>query len=216
MAETARLGPQRIRVSSKRQITIPAKAYKSMGFSEYALIEQTDEGLLIKPLHVDDERMSLTVLRRLIAEGYEGEELLERYAQVCPRVIRFSDLSDDVAPENEPAGEVESAEEARSRERERIFEAVSAECERFPGIARGYIFGSFARGDFVESSDVDVRIEFDEGAVFSLRDLGHFCKHLERITGRSVDVVNARKIKNPNLASTIEREKVLVYERQGN
>ncbi len=49
MAEAARMAPQRIKVSSKRQITIPAKAYKDMGFTEYALIEQTDEGLLIKP-----------------------------------------------------------------------------------------------------------------------------------------------------------------------
>lgn len=48
-----------------------------MGFTEYALIEQTDEGLLIKPLNVEDEGMSLDVLRRLIAEGYEGEALVE-------------------------------------------------------------------------------------------------------------------------------------------
>ena len=76
MAEAARMAPQRIKVSSKRQITIPAKAYKDMGFTEYALIEQTDEGLLIKPLNVEDEGMSLDVLRRLIAEGYEGEALV--------------------------------------------------------------------------------------------------------------------------------------------
>ena len=41
MAEAARMAPQRIKVSSKRQITIPAKAYKDMGFTEYALIEAT-------------------------------------------------------------------------------------------------------------------------------------------------------------------------------
>ena len=91
MAEAARMAPQRIKVSSKRQITIPAKAYKDMGFTEYALIEQTDEGLLIKPLNVEDEGMSLDVLRRLIAEGYEGEALVERYAAVCPHVIKFED-----------------------------------------------------------------------------------------------------------------------------
>ena len=85
------MAPQRIKVSSKRQITIPAKAYKDMGFTEYALIEQTDEGLLIKPLNVEDEGMSLDVLRRLIAEGYEGEALVERYAAVCPHVIKFED-----------------------------------------------------------------------------------------------------------------------------
>lgn len=62
-----------------------------MGFTEYALIEQTDEGLLIKPLKAEDEGMSLDVLRRLIAEGYEGEALVERYAAVCPHVIKFED-----------------------------------------------------------------------------------------------------------------------------
>lgn len=46
------------------------------GFTEYALIEQTDEGLLIKPLKVEDERISLDVLRRLIVEGCEGEALV--------------------------------------------------------------------------------------------------------------------------------------------
>ena len=52
MAEAARMAPQRIKVSSKRQITIPAKAYKDMGFTEYALIEQTDEGLLLSLIHI--------------------------------------------------------------------------------------------------------------------------------------------------------------------
>lgn len=49
MGETARMAPQRVKVSSRRQIAISAKAYKDMGFTEYALIEQTDEGLLIAP-----------------------------------------------------------------------------------------------------------------------------------------------------------------------
>lgn len=76
MGETARMAPQRVKVSSRRQIAISAKAYKDMGFTEYALIEQTDEGLLIKPLKVEDERISLDVLRRLIVEGCEGEALV--------------------------------------------------------------------------------------------------------------------------------------------
>ena len=71
-----RQAPQRIKVSGKRRITIPAKAYKDMGFTEYALIEQTDEGLLSKPLKVEDEGSSLDVLRRRIAEGYDGEALV--------------------------------------------------------------------------------------------------------------------------------------------
>ena len=112
MAEAARMAPQRIKVSSKRQITIPAKAYKDMGFTEYALIEQTDEGLLIKPLKAEDEGMSLDVLRRLIAEGYEGEALVERYAAVCPHVIKFEDARACTAVDGGDASEAKRLNEA--------------------------------------------------------------------------------------------------------
>lgn len=89
MKATAVLGPQTIKISSKRQITIPAKAYKEMGFSDYALIEQTEEGLLIRPLNVDDEDISVYVLRRLVDAGYGSDELIERYKDACPAVLDF-------------------------------------------------------------------------------------------------------------------------------
>ena len=214
MADTARAMPQRIKVSSKRQITIPAKAYKDMGFTDYALIEQMDEGLLIKPLKVEDEGVSLDVLRRLIAEGYEGEELVERYAAVCPRVIRFSDLRDS-APASIPVLQEATSEESREGERERVLATVAQECGKYEAITYGYVFGSFARGDFAAESDIDVRLEYDKTAPFSLFEVAQFQKHVERVTGRDVDVVTARRVKNPNLAAAIEREKVLVYERKG-
>ena len=75
------------------------------------------------------------------------------------------------------------------------------------------MFGSFARGDFAAESDVDVRLEYDGVAPFTLFEVSQFQKHLERACGRAVDVVTAKQIKNPNLAAAIEREKVLVYER---
>lgn len=216
MAEVGRLQPQRIRVSSKRQITIPAKAYKEMGFSEYALIEQTDEGLLIKPLKVEDEGLSLDILRRLIDEGYEGEALVERYAQVCPRVLKFSDIARDRDGCSERSTGLDGLSDAgRSREWGRVLKAVAEEATKFAAITRAFVFGSFARGDFTEASDVDVRLEYDKEAPFSLFEVAQFQKHLERLTGRSVDVVTAKQVKNPNLAAAIEREKVLVYERQG-
>lgn len=89
MEATAVLEPQTIKISSKRQITIPAKAYKEMGFSDYALVEQTREGLLIRPLNVDDEDISVYVLRKLVDAGYEGDELIERYKDACPAVLDF-------------------------------------------------------------------------------------------------------------------------------
>lgn len=98
--------------------------------------------------------------------------------------------------------------------RHSVFDAVAQAAGCFPAIKRAYMFGSFARGDFDTQSDVDVRVELDETAPFNLRDLAQFEKRIERATGRSVDVVSARRLKNENLVSAIEREKVLIYERE--
>ena len=175
MTEPAKMQPQRIKVSRKRQITIPARAYRDMGFTEYALIEQTDEGLLIKPLAVEDEGVSLDVLRRLVAEGYEGEALIERYAAVCPHVIRFEDAratvpgngganatsgiggaraagfagegAGDATPASKHAAKVPVPPDGTpEEERTRVLDAVARECARFEAITRGYVFGSFASG----------------------------------------------------------------------
>ena len=48
---------------------------------------------------------------------------------------------------------------------------------------------------------------------FNLHDLFQFAKRIERMTGRKVDVVSTKDLKNESLAAAIEREKVLVYER---
>ncbi|TJW10302.1 nucleotidyltransferase domain-containing protein [Parvibacter caecicola] len=213
MAEPVRVPSRRIKVSSKRQITIPADAYKKLGFSEYALMEQTEDGLLITPVKVEDERMSLEVLRSLVAEGYEGEALVERYAAVCPRVIHFEDVKAN-SPMEKSATELQVPSWGPCEdERAHVLDAVAQECARFAAITRGYVFGSFARGDFAGQSDVDVRLEYDKEAPFTLFEVAQFQKHLERVTGRGVDVVTAKQVKNPNLAASIEREKVLVYER---
>ena len=105
------------------------------------------------------------------------------------------------------------AREVCETERAHVLEAVASECARFAAITKGYVFGSFARGDFAAESDVDVRLEYDGAAPFTLFEVSQFQKHLERACGRAVDVVTAKQIKNPNLAAAIEREKVLVYER---
>ena len=48
----------------------------AMGETARMAPQRVDEGLLIKPLKVEDERISLDVLRRLIVEGCEGEALV--------------------------------------------------------------------------------------------------------------------------------------------
>lgn len=84
----------------------------------------------------------------------------------------------------------------------------------FPGIEKVYLFGSYARNEATEESDIDLRIETNMNAPFTLYDVARFQKDLESRSGRETDVVTARVIKNANLADAIEREKVLLYERE--
>ncbi len=105
---------QAIKISSKRQITIPAKAYREMGFKDYALCTWTDKGLLIEPLDVDDEDVTVSILRNLIAEGYDGEELIEKYQEVKPKVISVQSKLDE-AEKDISEGKLSSYEEMRDR-----------------------------------------------------------------------------------------------------
>ncbi len=92
--------------------------------------------------------------------------------------------------------------------------AIAEESSNFPAIKRAILFGSFARGDQTPESDVDIRLEVDRKDKFSLYDLARFQKAVGRKVGREVDVITADHIKNENLARAIEREGMVVYERE--
>ena len=49
MGSAALAEPLAIKISSKRQITIPAKAYEEAGFKDYALCTWTDKGMFLQP-----------------------------------------------------------------------------------------------------------------------------------------------------------------------
>ena len=72
MGMAALAEPLTVKISSKRQITIPAKIYKGAGFKDYALCTWTDKGMFLQPLDVEDEDVTVDILRYLIEEGYEG------------------------------------------------------------------------------------------------------------------------------------------------
>lgn len=90
---------------------------------------------------------------------------------------------------------------------------VADVAEMFPAIKKAYIFGSFARGTQNEESDIDIKLDIDREMPFRLNDLSHFMKLVEQQTGRECDVVTVENLKNKNLAESINRERVLIYER---
>lgn len=74
---------------------------------------------------------------------------------------------------------------------------IAALCREL-GVRRLDVFGSAVGPDFdIERSDVDVLVEFGTGSGRGLGTYFALKDGLERVLGRSVDVVSARAVRNP-------------------
>ena len=118
MGMAALAEPLAIKISSKRQITIPAKAYEEAGFKDYALCTWSDKGMFLQPLDVEDEDVTIDILRYLINEGYEGEDLIAQYKAMKKKVVSVKDKLDE-AERDISEGRVGSAREMQNRMREK-------------------------------------------------------------------------------------------------
>lgn len=78
------------------------------------------------------------------------------------------------------------------------------------GIAALYLFGSFARGDMREDSDIDLAFEVEPDIKFSLFDQASLQAMLEARLGRHVDFLQRDAI-HPDLRPRIERDLVRVF-----
>ena len=75
------------------------------------------------------------------------------------------------------------------------------------GVTRSSVFGSVARGDERNDSDVDILIEFRGKK--TLFDLVELQQSLESALGREVDLITRRSI-HPPLKEIIEKEEVSI------
>ena len=73
------------------------------------------------------------------------------------------------------------------------------------GIIKIGIFGSVARNEQTEESDVDICIEMNAPDLFNMV---HIKEDLQKLFGRNVDIVRLRKNMNPMLLNQIERDGV--------
>ena len=78
--------------------------------------------------------------------------------------------------------------------------ATAAFCARW-NVSELYVFGSAARGELRDDSDLDVAVRFHPDARYSLFDLVDMKDELAALTGRSVDLFTLRGIEHmPNRA----------------
>ncbi len=79
-------------------------------------------------------------------------------------------------------------------------------------VLKVWLFGSYARGEQCEDSDVDLLIEFDKNARVSLMTHARMIVDLEHKLNRPIDLV-ADGTLLPFAVESANRDKILIYER---
>ena len=76
-------------------------------------------------------------------------------------------------------------------------------------IKNAYLFGSYAKGEATENSDVDIIID-DGGNIDSLFELSSFRLELVDELGTNVDVLTTDGVR-PNFFDLIKNDRILIY-----
>ena len=93
---------------------------------------------------------------------------------------------------------------------EKIKEIITPICKKY-GVKRAYLFGSYARNEATEKSDVDIRIE--SGKIRGLFQLSGFRLDLVEALGTEVDLL--RVLPHPQFKrfrENLKRDEILLYE----
>jgi predicted nucleotidyltransferase len=146
---------------------------------------------------------------------------LSELFSIDPDVLQVAWMADKITGElqgEELAQEVlEAAEEyvVYSRKekdnRKVVIEKIGAVLRQFHQIRRGWLFGSFARGEATPSSDIDVLIEVDTAHPFTLFDLAELQDKITSALKRKTDVVMERMLK-PGIRENIVKDATVIYE----
>lgn len=81
---------------------------------------------------------------------------------------------------------------------------------RKDGISALYVFGSYARGDQTEKSDIDLLFDISPDVRFSLFDQARISRQLTDLLHTNVDFVLRRAV-HPFIKARVEAEKVTVF-----
>ena len=80
-------------------------------------------------------------------------------------------------------------------------------------VLKAWLFGSFARGEENDKSDIDILFVPDRsGKPFTLFTMGGMYMELRDLLGREVDLVEEGSLR-PYAEQNVEKEKLLIYER---
>ncbi len=78
-------------------------------------------------------------------------------------------------------------------------------------IEKAWLFGSFARGEQTEDSDIDLLVQFTKGIRLGLRYF-HILNDLETLSKRKIDLVEVSTL-DPRVVPFVNKDRILIYER---
>ena len=93
---------------------------------------------------------------------------------------------------------------------EKIKDIITPICKKY-GVKRAYLFGSYARGEATENSDVDIRIE--KGNITDLFQMSGFRLDLVEALGTEVDLLSV--LPDPQykkFRKNLKKDEILLYE----
>jgi len=77
-------------------------------------------------------------------------------------------------------------------------------------VKRVYLFGSYARGDAEENSDIDILFSLKEDTHISFFGLAQYLVNLEKRSSRKVDLVEEELV-YPRLVKYFDADKILLF-----
>jgi len=80
-------------------------------------------------------------------------------------------------------------------------------------IEKAWIFGSYARSEENNGSDIDILVHFSSETKVTLFKYVHIINDLQRLTGKKIDLVEEGQLMKFAEISA-EQDKILIYERK--
>jgi predicted nucleotidyltransferase len=85
------------------------------------------------------------------------------------------------------------------------------------GLAAVYLFGSYARGEATDASDIDLLIDRSGSKVKSLFDMGGLSQDFSESVAKKVDLITVQALQqsddDPRFEKNLQREMRLLYEK---
>lgn len=142
--------------------------------------------------HIDQENLLVAWLSDRIIQELDGETNSLKVLQVAEEKIAYK--------------------ASKKRDRTAIVRKIKSVLKEFPAIERAWIFGSFARMEEIQESDIDILIDVPNGVPFTLFDISEIQEKLRSSINRKVDLVMSRALR-PEVKDRMEKDLRIIYEK---